>query len=207
MPPDDCWGRERLTGWFTLWLTDLVDDRLIQWWWSGWVAGWYFFLPGVQPLYLGLFHASLNSTPPAFLWRNLPRCYIWSLSVDLTLYNSSHSLVPLCESMISRDCSVFSIRTNSPGILSAIVCCHVAGVTQPLQSLFCFFRGFSWKSVRWINISLLHVLCVTSQRKQILKNLTAIELRQQNHTKNKRFHIKQCIILQQASERSSVKWI
>lgn len=64
------------------------------------------------------------------LFRKKPRVetFVWSLSVDLTLYNSSHSLcVPLCESMISRDCSLFLGRQlwNEPYLQNVILCVAV----------------------------------------------------------------------------------
>lgn len=146
-----------------------TDPMMMREWLSCWLTCRS---PSSRALCLTLFHASLNSTPPAFLRRNLACCYIWSLSVDLTLYNSSHSLVPLCESMISRDCSVFSVLAvlewTLLAFLSVIVCWHAARLTQPLQLalffyVFLVFRGLSWKGACWINILLLHMLCFTSQ--------------------------------------------
>lgn len=121
--------KDRLTGWLTYFLIDQMDERLIQWWRSGGVCGWPTqCLMGnvertVKPKRVCLFSSFLHSTP-AFSWRNSAwkPCYIWSLSVDLTLYNSSHSLVPLCESMISGDCSVFEGMQWSSGSPTSYWC-------------------------------------------------------------------------------------
>lgn len=125
------------------WFSGRPTDPMTREWLSCWLT---FRSPWSRALCLTLFHASLNSTPPAFLRGNLACCYIWSLSVDLTLYNSSHSLVPLCESMISRDCSVFSfpaaLEWTLLAFLSVIVCWHAARVKQPLQLALFFFLMF-----------------------------------------------------------------
>lgn len=83
---------------FSGWLTDPMMMACL-------VCGWQSADP-LDALCISLLSCFLDSTP-TFLWRGGNPFYIWSLSVDLTLYNSPHSLVQLCESMISWDCSVF----------------------------------------------------------------------------------------------------
>ena len=145
--PCPCWllRKGRLTGWFTLWLADelagwltdlfpdcpsepLTDPMMMEW--SSFQltdsrpTGCQMrnverthtsFLSWVEPCVLCAAHSPFDEETQ---FVNL--CYIWSVGVDLTLYNSSHSLVPLCESMISWDCSVVLSRQSWNGLFLTV---------------------------------------------------------------------------------------
>lgn len=128
------WLIYSLADWWVFLLADLFPDwpsePLIQWWWSGWVWPSLCQMRDVERIcVLFSLHASVHwglfCTPhPPFYEETRCRntCYIWSLSVDLTVYNSSHSLVPLCVSMISWDCSVFLGRQCWNELYRHVVC-------------------------------------------------------------------------------------
>lgn len=103
------WLADLFSGWLIYLLFDQVDGWLIRWWWSDGVRNvertYILFLPRVEPRSsVPVFHSDLCGKTQCGNSRQM-----WSFSVDLALYNSSHSLVPLCESMISCDRSVFLV--------------------------------------------------------------------------------------------------